>query len=93
MANELKSEKKMLAVFVLTEGNSIRSIERPIGVQRDTIVRLGVGVGEGCQRIMGDKLRKAFWTSALHFLPLPNFVRRISIIHVKRQSRKDHSEK
>jgi IS1 family transposase len=57
MANELKSEKKIMAVAMLAEGNSIRSIERMTGVHRDTIMRLGVRVGEGCQRIMDDKLR------------------------------------
>jgi IS1 family transposase len=57
MANELKSETKALAVSMLAEGNSIRSIERMTGVHRDTIMRLGVRVGEGCKRIMDEKLR------------------------------------
>src|SRR5208283_634922 len=57
MANELKPEKKIMAVAMLAEGNSIRSIERMTGVHRDTIMRLGVRVGEGCQRIMDEKLR------------------------------------
>jgi transposase len=56
MANELKSETKVLAVSMLAEGNSIRSIERMTGVHRDTIMRLGVRVGEGCKRIMDEKL-------------------------------------
>jgi len=57
MANELKLEKKIMAVSMLAEGNSIRSIERMTGVHRDTIMRLGVRTGEGCQRIMDEKLR------------------------------------
>ena len=57
MANELKSETKVLAVSMLAEGNSIRSIERMTGVHRDTIMRLGVRIGEGCKRIMDEKLR------------------------------------
>jgi IS1 family transposase len=57
MANELKSEKKIMAVAMLAEGNSIRSIERMTGVHRDTVMRLGVRIGEGCQRIMDEKLR------------------------------------
>lgn len=57
MANELKTETKVLAVSMLAEGNSIRSIERMTGVHRDTIMRLGVRIGEGCQRIMDEKLR------------------------------------
>jgi IS1 family transposase len=57
MANELPTEKKTLAVSMLAEGNSIRSIERITGVHRDTIMRLGVRMGEGCQRILDEKLR------------------------------------
>lgn len=57
MSNELKTEKKITAVAMLAEGNSIRSIERMTGVHRDTIMRLGVRVGEGCQRIMDERMR------------------------------------
>lgn len=57
MANTLSTEKKTMAVSMLAEGNSIRSIERMTGVHRDTIMRLGVRVGEGCKQIMDDKLR------------------------------------
>lgn len=46
MANNLSTEKKTLAVSMLAEGNSIRSIERVTGVHRDTIMRLGVRIGE-----------------------------------------------
>jgi len=42
---------------MLSEGNSIRSIERVTGVHRDTIMRLGVRVGEGCQKIMDERMR------------------------------------
>ena len=57
MANQLSTEKKTMAVSMLCEGSSIRSIERIIGVHRDTIMRLGVRMGEGCQKIMDEKLR------------------------------------
>ena len=57
MANELKNEKKTLAVSMLAEGNSIRSIERMTGVHRDTIMRLGVRMGEGCRKIQDEKMR------------------------------------
>jgi len=40
MANNLSTEKKVLAISMLAEGNSIRSIERVSGVHRDTIMRL-----------------------------------------------------
>ena len=57
MANRLKTEKKMMAVAMLCEGNSIRSIERMTGVHRDTIMRLGVRVGQGCTEIMDGMFR------------------------------------
>jgi IS1 family transposase len=57
MANILSTEKKVAAVGMLCEGNSIRSIERMTGIHRDTVMRLGVRMGEGCQRIMDEKMR------------------------------------
>lgn len=39
------------------EGSRIRGIERMTGVHRDTIMRLGVRLGEGCKRIMDDKMQ------------------------------------
>lgn len=57
MANILSTEKKIAAVGMLCEGNSIRSIERMTGVHRDTVMRLGVRMGEGCQRIMDEKMK------------------------------------
>jgi hypothetical protein len=67
MANNLDTEKKVLAVSMLAEGNSIRSIERITGVHRDTIMRLGVRVGQACAKIQDDKLRGliAFYEQAL----------------------------
>ena len=57
MANELKSEKKVLAISMLCEGSSIRATERVTGIHRDTIMRLGVRVGESCRGIMDTKMR------------------------------------
>lgn len=57
MANELKTEAKVTVVSLLCEGNSIRSIERITDVHRDTIMRLGVRVGEACAKIHDDKMR------------------------------------
>ena len=42
---------------MLAEGNSIRSIERMTGIHRDTIMRLGVRVGEACVKIHDEKMR------------------------------------
>ena len=57
MANNLETEKKVMAVSMLAEGNSIRSIERITGIHRDTIMRLGIRIGEGCRQIMDSKMR------------------------------------
>jgi hypothetical protein len=57
MSNNLEIEKKAMAVSMLAEGNSIRSIERITGIHRDTIMRLGLRVGEGCRQIMDSKMR------------------------------------
>src|SRR4026207_1336464 len=57
MANNWDSGKKAQIVAMLAEGNSIRTIERITGVHRDTIMRLGVRVGEACVQIMDTKMR------------------------------------
>src|ERR1700722_13135637 len=57
MANNLETEKKVLAISMLAEGTSIRSVERITGVHRDTIMRLGVRIGEGCAKIQDNKFR------------------------------------
>jgi IS1 family transposase len=57
MANTLPFEKKVTAVSMLAEGNSIRSIERITDVHRDTIMRLGVRVGQECAKIHDARMR------------------------------------
>jgi IS1 family transposase len=57
MANMLNTDKKIAVIGALAEGSSIRSIERITGVHRDTIMRLGVKVGEGCTAMMDAKMR------------------------------------
>lgn len=57
MANILPTEKKVMAVSMLCEGASIRSIERITGIHRDTVMRLGVRVGEACAKIHDEKMR------------------------------------
>jgi transposase-like protein len=49
MANVLSAGKLTAIIAALAEGSSIRSIERITGVHRDTIMRLGVKVGKGCE--------------------------------------------
>ncbi len=57
MANVLNTDKKIAIIGALTEGSSIRSVERMTGVHRDTIMRLGVHVGQGCARLMDTTMR------------------------------------
>src|SRR5438128_7619545 len=57
MSNILPSEKQVAVVSALAEGNSIRSIERITGIHRDTIMRLGVRVGQASAKIADEKMR------------------------------------
>jgi hypothetical protein len=57
MANVLSADKQTAIIAALAEGSSIRSIERITGVHRDTIMRLGVKVGKGCQMLMDSKMQ------------------------------------
>jgi len=57
MANVLDREKQVAIISALAEGSSIRSIERITGVHRDTIMRLGVRVGQGCATLLDRKMR------------------------------------
>src|SRR5579862_5282511 len=57
MSNILPIEKQAVAIGALAEGSSIRSIERMTGVHRDTVMRLGVRVGQGCEKLLDQKMR------------------------------------
>jgi IS1 family transposase len=57
MANILPLEKQTMTIHALAEGNSIRSIERMTGIHRDTIMRLGVKVGQSCATLLDEKMR------------------------------------
>ena len=57
MANVLNTDKQIAVIGALAEGSSIRSIERITGVHRDTIMRLGVKVGQGCATLLDAKMR------------------------------------
>jgi IS1 family transposase len=57
MANNLSLEKQTMAIHALAEGNSIRSIERMTNIHRDTIMRLGVKVGQACEALLDEKMR------------------------------------
>lgn len=57
MANTLGIDRKIAVIGALAEGSSIRSIERITGVHRDTIMRLGVKIGQGCTALMDETMR------------------------------------
>ncbi|MGA2569700.1 MAG: hypothetical protein ABSF23_04210 [Terracidiphilus sp.] len=57
MANVLNTDKQITVIAALAEGSSIRSIERMTGIHRDTIMRLGVKVGQGCTALMDARMR------------------------------------
>lgn len=56
MANILGDDARAAIVAALVDGNSIRATERQTGVHRDTIMRLGVRIGQECQRLMDAKM-------------------------------------
>lgn len=62
MANVLSTDKKIAVIGALAEGSSIRSIERITGVHRDTIMRLGVKVGQGCTALMAAGVTGSMWS-------------------------------
>ena len=57
MANVLSKDKQVAVISALAEGSSIRSIERMTGIHRDTICRLAVRVGKGCEMLLDSKMQ------------------------------------
>ena len=55
--NVLPLEKQIQAIAALTEGCSIRATQRLTGIHRDTIMRLGVSVGHGCEKLHDSLMR------------------------------------
>jgi IS1 family transposase len=54
--NTLSNDKRVLILSLLSEGNSIRSIERMCGVHRDTIMRLMVSAADRCEAFMDETM-------------------------------------
>ena len=55
--NRTPLARRVQIINALVEGNSIRSTERMTNTHRDTVMRLMVEVGEGCQRLMDETMR------------------------------------
>jgi hypothetical protein len=64
--NDLPRDKEIKAIAALTEGVSIRVTERLTGIHRDTIMRLGVCVGESCA-VLHDQLVLNLHVNLLEF--------------------------
>lgn len=62
--NLLPIEKQVRAISALVEGCSIRSTERFTETHRDIIIRLGVRVGKGCERLH-DRLFRGLNVAAI----------------------------
>lgn len=52
--SNLSGDQKSAVIAALCEGVSIRATERLTGIHRDTIMRLGVKVGQGCNALHGQ---------------------------------------
>ena len=55
--NRLKPEKEKMVLNLLVEGNSIRSIDRITGVDKNTVLRVLLRAGQKCQRILDSYMR------------------------------------
>ena len=64
--NILPLPKQVAIVAALTEGCSIRSVERLTDTHRDTIMRLGVRIGVGCAALH-DRLMRDLHVNLLEF--------------------------
>lgn len=60
MANILPKEKQAMVISALAEGSGIRQIERMTGVNRNTIMNLGVRVGNGCAALLDSKMHNLY---------------------------------
>jgi IS1 family transposase len=54
---KLARDQQLRILAALVEGNSIRAIERMTGAHRDTIMRFGVTMGEGANRLHNRLMR------------------------------------
>jgi IS1 family transposase len=57
MANVLPKEKQVAVIAALAEGSSLRALTRMTGIHRTTIMSLAVRVGQGCARLLDEKMR------------------------------------
>jgi len=53
----LPVERAELVLHMLTEGSSVRTVERVTGTEKKTILRLLVQVGAGCERLLAETVK------------------------------------
>ena len=73
--SQLTLEQQIRIIGALTEGVSIRATERLTDVHRDTIMRLGVRVGQGCARLH-DRLFRGLSTQLLQLDEIWSFIQK-----------------
>jgi hypothetical protein len=56
--NVLPTEKQVQVVSALVEGNSIRATARMVGIEHKTVMRVLLRVGERCEGILDERMRK-----------------------------------
>jgi len=56
MANVLNTDKQILIIHLLVEGVSTRAIERITGVHHDTVIKLGLRIGQQCHLMLDKKM-------------------------------------
>ena len=57
MANVLTKDKQIAVIAALAEGSSLRALTRMTGIHRSTIAGLAMRVGNGCARLLDEKMR------------------------------------
>src|ERR1017187_4180134 len=55
--NRLSLARRTQIIGALVEGNSIRSTERMTNTHRDTVMRLMVEVGHGCEKLHDEQMQ------------------------------------
>jgi IS1 family transposase len=58
MANVLSTEKRVSIISALVGGVSVRATARMFDVSKDTVMKLGVDLGEACARYQDEALRE-----------------------------------
>lgn len=53
----LPLDKALLCLHLLCEGNGIRAVERVVGIEKKTILRLLVQVGKGCEKMLAETIK------------------------------------